>query len=91
MYVYVAMCIPCKRILGLELRIPDCILTLAAALMDFLDPVGRFADAAAAPVERCNAHVACLSLPLAICASLASTISSKIPQIWHQTLDAGKL
>jgi len=49
-----------------ELCIPDCVLTLAAALMDFLDPVGRFADAAAAPVERCNAHVACLRLPLAI-------------------------
>jgi hypothetical protein len=38
-------------ILGLEFCIPDCILTLTTSLMDLLDPVSRFADAAAAPVE----------------------------------------
>jgi hypothetical protein len=56
-----------KLLVSLELCTPDGVLTLTAALMDFLDPVRRFADAAAAPVKRRNAHVACLRLPFAVC------------------------
>ena len=67
-------------ILGLKLCIPNCILTLTAALMDFLDPISRFADATAAPVERRSAHVPRLRLPFAICTSLSSIISTNAPQ-----------
>jgi hypothetical protein len=59
-------------ILGLKLCIPNRILTLTATLMDFLDPISRFADATAAPVERRSADVPRLRLPFAICTSLPS-------------------
>lgn len=61
-----------RFIWGLKLCIPNRVLALAAALMDLLDPVSGFADAAAAPVEGGDARVPRLRLPLAICTSLVS-------------------
>lgn len=79
-YVCAFLVLECKlsglAILGSKLCIPNCIVTLTATLMEFLDPISRFADATAAPVERRSAHVPRLRLPFAIwwCAAAKPTV-----------------
>jgi hypothetical protein len=53
------------------------LLTFTTALMDFLDPIRRFADATTARVKRRNAtqrnaNVACLRLPFTVCTKFIS-------------------
>lgn len=55
-----------KKEIVSKLCTPQCILAFSAAPVDLLHPLHRSADAAAGPVEGSNAHIACLSLPLAI-------------------------
>lgn len=73
--IYIYMCCLCSRVqiccwalcsFSSELCTPDGAVVLPTSLMDLLHPIRRFADAAAAPVERRGAHVACLRLPFAI-------------------------
>lgn len=53
-----------------EICIPQSFLTFPTSSVNLLDPIGRIADATAAPIEGSNTDVACLSLPLAICGKI---------------------